>query len=335
MIKKVSKILAVLLAVTLLFSVALFGCGQSNEQGKESDKSTNETKDTKEEVKKSRILFVSPMIGHPVWLGAKEGMDAAAEEFGFEGVWMGADDHSVEKTVESLEMAIAEKPDGIVTCPFSPSAFAKTLEKAKNSGIPVSVVAVDAQNKEHRVAFIGTDSKECGRKQAQALYEKVGDPFKVGVIMSNLDSQNQVIQVEALKEFIKDKPDAEIVDIQEDRGDQVKAMEVFSAMIQAHPEMNALFGTEGGGAPGFAKVLEEQNLQDKITVIAMDDTEQNLQVVREGKIYGIMAQNFFKMGYLGAKYAWEASQGKEVPSETDSGVTLVTKDNVDTYKENR
>jgi len=123
--------------------------------------------------------------------------------------------------------------------------------------------------------------------------------------------------------------------MQEDRGDQVKAMEVFTAMIKAHPEMNALFGTEVGGAPGFAKVLEELKVQDKITVISMDDTEQNLAVVKEGKIYGIMAQNFFKMGYLGAKYAWEAAQDKEVPAETDSGVTLVTKDNVDTYKNDR
>ena len=144
-----------------------------------------------------------------------------------------------------------------------------------------------------------------------------------------------VIQVEALKEFLKTIPGSEIVDMQEDRGDQVKAMEVFTAMIKAHPEMNALFGTEGGGAPGFAKVLEELKVQDKITVISMDDTEQNLAVVKEGKIYGIMAQNFFKMGYLGAQYAADAAKGKEVPSDVDSGVTLVTKENVDTYKENR
>lgn len=282
-----------------------------------------------------RVLFVSPMVGHPVWLGAKEGMDAAAEEFGFEGVWMGADDHSVEKTVEALENAIAELPDGIVTCPFAPQAFTTTLNKAKEAGIPVTVVAVDTEFEDQRVSFIGTNSWEAGTKQAEALHKAVGDNMKIGVIMSNLDSQNQVIQVDALKAYIEDIPGAEIVDMQENRGDMMKAMEVFSAMIDAYPEMNALFGTEGGGAPGFAKVLEERGLGDAITVISMDDTEQNLAVVEEGKIYGIMAQNFFKMGYLGAQYAWKAAQGIDVPEEVDSGVTLVTQENVDTYKDER
>ena len=301
--------------------------------GGEQEAGNGETQTKKE--KELEILFVSPMVGHPVWLGAKEGMDAAAEEFGFTGVWTGADDHSVEKTVEALENAVAQLPDGIVTCPFAPQAFTTTLNKAKEAGIPVTVTAVDTEFPDQRASFIGTNSWEAGTTQAEALHKAVGDNMKIGVIMSNLDSQNQVIQVDALKAYIEDIPGAEIVDMQENRGDMIKAMEVFSAMIDAYPEMNALFGTEGGGAPGFAQVLEERGLADAITVISMDDTEQNLAVVREGKIYGIMAQNFFKMGYLGAKYAWQAAQGIDVPEEVDSGVTLVTQENVDTYKDER
>lgn len=336
MLKTMLRTLAIVVCFVFLISVGFVGCGAGKSTDQGSQSLTSETKETtKVEAKKLRILFVSPMVGHPVWLGAKEGMDAAAAEFGIDAIWTGADDHSVDKTVEALERAIAEKPDGIVCCPFSPSAFTKTLEKAKEAGIPVSCVAVDAENKDIRNAFIGTNNTQWGKIHAEALYKKVGDPFKVGVIMSNLDAANQIEGVNQLKELVKNTPGAEIVDIQADAGDQVKAMELFTAMIKAHPDMNALFGAEGGGAPGFAKVLEEMNLKNKITVISMDDTEQNLAVVREGKIYGVMAQNFFKMGYLGTKYAWEAAQGKEVPSETDSGVTLVTKENIDTYKNDR
>lgn len=285
-----------------------------------------------EPAKKLRILFVSPMIGHPVWLGAKEGLDAASAEFGFEGVWMGADDHSVEKTVEAFEQAVAEKPDGIVCCPFAPAAFEVVMQKAKDAGIPVSTVAVDAIKPELRTAFIGTDSKAAGLKMAETLHAIVGDDMKVGIMMSNLDAANQLIQIEAFKEYIKQFPNAEILTIQEDAGDMNKCMEVFSTMIDTYPEMNCIMGNEGGGAPGYAKILTERGLTDKITVLTMDDTEQNLAVVKSGEIYGLMAQDFFKMGYLGAQYAFDAAQGKEVPAMTDSGVTLITKENVDTYK---
>lgn len=317
------KAIALVICTISIFSIMAAGCGQSSLKAEIA-------KD-----KRLRINFVSPMVGHPVWLGAKEGMDAAAKEFGFSGVWMGADDHSLEKTLEALEQAVAERPDGIVCYPFSPSAFKNVLIKAKAANIPVTVVAADAENKGLRTAFVGTNCVEWGKKHTEALYKKAGDPFKVGVIMSNLDAENQVIAVNQLKEFVKNTPGAQIVDIQEDQGNQAKAIETFRNMVKAHPDMNALFGTEGSGAPGFAKVLEELKLLDKVAVISMDDTEQNLSVVREGKIYGIMAQNFYKMGYLGSKYAWEAALGRQVPAETDSGVTLVTRENVSTYKQNR
>ncbi len=321
--KKSASLILLLLLLVITVLLPLTGC------------STAKNKETARNAKKLRIDFVAPMVGHPVWLAAKDGMDAAAEEFGFSGVWMGADDHSLAKTVEALEQAIAEKPDAIVSYPFVPASFSKTLQKAKDAGIPVVFVTADMEDKTLRRAFIGTNCEEWGRKHAEALYKKAGDPFNVGVIMSNLDAENQVIAVNQLKKFVSGIPGARIVDIQEDMGNSAKASEVLAAMLKAHPEMNALFGTEGGGAVGFAKVLDEMHLTDKVTVISMDDTEPNLSMVREGKIYGIMAQNFYKMGYLGAKYAWEAAQGKEVPSETDSGVTLVTKENLDTYKENR
>jgi ABC-type sugar transport system substrate-binding protein len=308
-------------AIILIMVILMFGCSNSKEVSTDASKT-----------KKLKIMFVSPMTGHPVWLGAKEGLDAAAKEFAFDGIWAGADDHSVEKTVEAMEQAVAEKPDAIVMCPFAPSAFTKVLEKAKAANIPVVVVAVDTELEDLRKAYIGTNSQEAGRQMIEALQKKVGDNLKIGVIMSNFDAENQVIMVNSMKEYIKNVPGATIVDTQENRGDQVKAIEVLTAMIKAHPEMNAVFGVEGGGPPGYAKVLEELNLTDKITVIGMDDVEQNLAVVREGKIYGIMAQDFYKMGYLGAKYAMEAAQGKETPSITDSGVTLVTKENIDSYK---
>lgn len=322
--RKVSRILIICtLLSAIVFLLAVTGCG------------LNKKEETAGNVKKLRISFVSPMVGHPVWLRAKEGMEAAAKEFGFVGVWMGAEDHSLEKTLEALEQAVAEKPDGIVCYPFSPSVFSKVLEKAKAAKIPITTVVADAENVSQRTAYVGTNCEEWGKKHAQALFEKAGNPFRVGVIMSNLDAENQVIAVNQLQEYIKAIPDARVVDIQEDQGNQAKAIEVFKEMIDAHPDMNALFGTEGSGAPGYAKVLEEKKLQDKIVVISMDDTEQNLAVVKEGKIYGIMAQDFYKIGYLGSKYAWEAAMGKQVPSETDSGVTLVTKENVDFYKQDR
>ncbi len=289
-------------------------------------------KRTADKVNKKVIKFVAPLIDSAVWLKAKEGFDAASKEYGFYGVWAGADDHSANKMLSELEAAIDEKVDGIVLCPFSPPAFTSALERAEAAGIPVIALAVDTEEKRQRAAFIGTDSEECGRLQAEALYEKVGDNMRIGVMMTNLDSMNQVIQVNVLKKFISRLNNSKILSIEEERGDYFTAMEVLNRMMDSNPDINCIFCTEGPGLPGIANLIAKRGLQDRLTVIGMDTTAPNLDAIREGTIYGVMSQDFYSMGFLGGKYAFMKTRGETIPEITYTKTELVTKQNLDKYQ---
>ncbi|MEA5013006.1 MAG: substrate-binding domain-containing protein [Candidatus Limiplasma sp.] len=283
---------------------------------------------------KPTIMYVAPKVNDPVWLVAKAGFDAAAEEFGFEGIWTGADDHTVEKTVESLESIIVQQPDAIITCPFAPSAFTNALQKAKDAGIVVTCAAVDAEREDLRNAFVGTDVEAAGIEHIQRIIALLpeGAQVKLGVIMSNIDSENQVRQVNAAEKYMQENNiDYEILDRQADNADPIEAVDKVTAMLRANPEMNAIMSVEGGGTPGVGKAIEEMGLQGKVVAICMDGTEPNLEQVKTGRISGVMAQNVFRWGYDTAKYAVMALKGEEVPSVTDSGVVFVGAENVDTY----
>jgi ribose transport system substrate-binding protein len=197
----------------------------------------------------------------------------------------------------------------------------------------VACVCCDAEDPTQRISFIGTDKTACGLAEAKALHEKVGDEMKIGVFMGSLDAQDQILQVEGLKQYIAENnlTEAEIIDTQAS-ADAVKTIEVLTAMLTAHPEINCIFGTEGAGPASYGTVLKEMGLTEKVVAIGMDDVETNLAPVREGTIYGVMAQDFYKMGNLAAKYIVDYLNGEEVPDIVDSGVTLVTLENIDTYK---
>ncbi len=323
--KGITRLFLFAICISMVLFMGLSGCSKEKSSAV-SQKAADE--------KPVRIIFVTPMTAHPVWLGAKYGMDAAIEEFGFDGRWIGADDHGLEKTLEALETAIAERPDGIIVDPFAPSAFTEALKRAKEAGIVVTCVCCDAEDPSQRISFIGTDKIACGMAEAAALHEKVGEELKIGVIMSNLDAQDQILQVEGLKKYLAEKnlDKAEIVDVQDNDADAVKTIEVLTAMLTANPQINAIFGTEGAGPASYGIVLKEMGLTEKVMAIGMDDVETNLAPVKEGTIYGVMAQDFYKMGYLGAKNIIEHLNGNSVPDIVDSGVTLVTKENIDTYK---
>ncbi len=189
----------------------------------------------------------------------------------------------------------------------------------------------DAEKKDHRVAFVGTDSKKAGYDQAQEIYKKIKTPLKLGIIMSALDTQDELNQVEGVKEFLKTVPGSEILTMVKDDGDQIKAADALTELIKSYPQMNSVISTEGAGAPAFGKVLQEMDMIDKITLIAMDDIDQNLQTVRDGLIYGIMAQDFDSMGYLNGKYIAAAIRGETFTEITLSPAKFVSKDNIDTY----
>ncbi|MDR2478130.1 MAG: substrate-binding domain-containing protein [Treponema sp.] len=284
--------------------------------------------------KKYTIMYISPMVAHPVWLIAKAGFDAAAAEFGFNGIWTGADDHSVEKTVEAMENAIVQRPDAMVICPFAPAAFTNALKKAREAGIVVTVSAVDAASEDLRAAFVGTDDVASGTEQVKQIINKLpkGQEVRIGIIMSNLDSENQVRQVNAAEQYMKSNGvPYKILDKQADFADANRCVEIVTNMVRAHPDMNAIMALEGGAAPAIGKAFEELGVGNKIVAVAMDGTDLNLETVRAGKITGVMAQNQFRWGYDTGKYAYLALKGEKVPSFTDSGVKFIDKSNVDTF----
>jgi ribose transport system substrate-binding protein len=278
---------------------------------------------------KKRIVFVSPQVSYPVWLQAKAGFDAAAEEFGFYASWVGGRNSNIDDMLREIDIAIAENVDGIITCPLVPGEFSTKFKEITAVGIPLVSVAVDADLENLRTCYIGSDYIDMGYTLANALKNKIGDEMIIGIIMSNLDTNNQVIMTSSLRNYISLLPNSEIVAIDEDWADPIIGYAVLDKMLTEHPEINAIFSTEGGGVAGFSKVIRNRNLQEKVIIIGIDNIEPNLAAVRDGSIYGVISQDYYTMGYLAGKYAYEKSLGLDVPSFTYTDSYLITKETVD------
>ncbi len=275
-----------------------------------------------------RVVFVSPQKELPVWLQAKAGFLDSAQDYGFQAEWLGSEDCDLDEMTRQISIAIAENVDAIVTCPLTPSVFDEVFSQAKEKGIPVIAVAVDASHPELRSAFISPDYQKIGHDQAVALHEAVGGEMKIGVIMSTFDSQNQIIQLEELKRYIQDLEGSEIVAYGQDFANPMTGMSVFSEMLEEHPEINAVFVTSGDAVSNYGKILAEKGLQDSIVLIGMDAVEENARAILEGEIYGVMDQDYYQMGYSSGEYAYKILNGETVPQTTFCDSMLVTAQNV-------
>ena len=290
------------------------------------------------------ITFVTPLIAHPVWDVARAGFEDAGEAMGFSAQYVGPQGIDPAEMVNQIEIAIAQKVDGIIAMPIAPTAMRPAFKKAAEAGIPVVfIAAIDPEAPS--LASVGTDEDSIGRMGSEAIIEyfagKGNPPLRAVVMQSTMDASFAIKSRDAYIKYMEENyPDFEMVINEACNSDMMIAMQKYESVFKAYPEINLVIGVCGEAGPAAAKVLKEQKLLDKITVVAIDDVEETLDLIRDGSIWGTVAQNFYKMAYLSSEILVDYIRDGKEPEGSgrvdnygfDSGAMFVTMDNIDTDK---
>ena len=67
----------------------------------------------------------------------------------------------------------------------------------------------------------------------------------------------------------------------------------------------------------------------EVTFVGFDASDALVEGLRQGDIDGLVVQNPFRMGYLGVQTLVQHLRGEEVPRRIDTGVTFITRDNLE------
>jgi ABC-type sugar transport system substrate-binding protein len=278
-----------------------------------------------------KIVWVNPLAGHPVYVMQTEAFLVAAEDYGFDPVCVGPSQIDAEQSVQEIENAIAQRVDGIVTVPYSWSSFGPVLKKAQEAGVPVVCTGADTPE-DWRIGYVGTDTVAYGKQAAQYLIARKKGKARICIMHSRLDVQNQVETRKAFEETIRPYPEMIVTIVDADKADMSIAVEKFQNIFRAYPEIDTVLDLEATGAAAAAQVAGEMGITDRITILTIDDVDQTIDEIRKGRIWGTMAQNFYRMGYESAAAIMDHLAGRSIPSRVDSGTLLITRDNVKTYK---
>lgn len=119
------------------------------------------------------------------------------------------------------------------------------------------------------------------------------------------------------------------------QSDYQKAMSVMEDLLTAYPDLSAVFAANEPSVLGAAQAIKQAVTSGQIVLVGFDGSERQLQGVREGAIAGLIVQNPYQMGYPGVVNAVRALEGAAVPERIDSGITVVTDENVETFMAGR
>ena len=75
--------------------------------------------------------------------------------------------------------------------------------------------------------------------------------------------------------------------------------------------------------------LQDIGKAGKVMFVGFDTSQTFVDAMRAKQLQGIVVQNPFNMGYLGVRTMVEQLQGKQVEKRIDTGVTMITPENLD------
>mgnify|MGYP000165088158 CR=1 FL=1 len=278
-------------------------------------------------------IALVPKLVHPFFEDVRQGAAQKAEELGVEFQWVAPQTADPAIQVQMIEDLIAKQVHAISISPNEPKSVEPVIAEGMSKGILMMTFDADSPESK-RVMYIGTDNKAAGKTQGETLAKLLGGTGKIGIITGGLGALNLNQRIEGLKEGIG--PNIEVVDTQATDDDLQKGLSVSEAMLRAHPDLNGIACVSATGGPTLAQVLKSPEFQDrigKLKIVAFDDLEETKRAIEEGIIQATMVQRPVQMGVLTVQWAHDILTGKAKPpfENIDTGVTVVTKDNLNSY----
>jgi ribose transport system substrate-binding protein len=239
----------------------------------------------------------------------------------------------IDKQVAILEDVIASGPDAIVIASTSSDATVPALERAYDEGI--AIITIDNKVNTDKVhSFLATDNLAGGALAADKMVEfmkAAGIEPKGTVAVISAMAGIQVLDdrdngfIGRMKELA---PEISVMAPRYVDNDIIKAMGVSEDLLTANDDLIGIFADNNHTGDGAARVVSEQNLQDKLIVVAFDSDPEEIKGLETGAIKALILQDPYGMGYKGCASAVKVLDGEEVPAYLNTGVVAVTKDNM-------
>jgi len=294
--------------------------------------------------KSTDVYVMNVMVsGVEYWFPVYEMMKQLGRELGVKTRYSGTPEYDVNKQLASFEQELARKPAGILLHPMNPDPFIEPINRAVAMGIPVVTFAADSPNSK-RSSFITSDNDREGQQAADAIAASMGGKGEFAVL-ENPGQDNHDRRIAAFVNRMKTKhPGMKQVGRAASNQDPNKAYQAVLSMVQANPNLGALFMPEANSALGAAQAKVES--KKNIKVMCCDVNAKILDMIKSGDVFGAINPNQGMQGYMGMMMLFLAKNPQLIDPMNDAkrngtnpmsvpfldnGLSVVSKANADDF----
>lgn len=228
-----------------------------------------------------------------------------------------------------LEQVAATKPDGIAVDPLDASGNKQVLDEIRKRGIKL-IVFDSPSPPGSGIPSVGNNFTEQASIAAELVAKLIGYKGEVAVMQGFPTAPNHKERYEAHLAVLKKYPNIKIVDGGIDNDDINTAQQQAAAVLASHPNLAGYLNCDATGA-GIAAAIREAGKVGKVKVVAMDSLPDIVQGLKDGIFDGLSATIPRAQGAFTVLMLWQAAIGGRVPQTIDTGIDVITKENLDAW----
>lgn len=231
--------------------------------------------------------------------------------------------------IEVVENFSARGVSGIVLAPLDNQALVAPAEAAIAAGIPVVVIDSGLESK-RTASYVATDNFAGGRRGGERLAQVLGGKGKVLLLRYQEGSASTMQREAGFLKALEAFPEIQVVSKDQYAGPtRDSAFTAAQNLLNRHgADIQGVFTPNESSTAGMILALQQAGLTGTVKHVGFDASQPLVEALKAGAVQGLVVQDPFRMGYLGVKTCVDVIQGRKVEAVVDTGVQLVTPENL-------
>jgi ribose transport system substrate-binding protein len=233
------------------------------------------------------------------------------------------------KQISDIRDMIAQNVDAIIVAPLLEEGMDPALNAAKQAKVPVFLIDRETAGKpcEDYITFMGSNFLEQGERAAKIMAGLTNEKAKVAVLEGTPGASVTIDRTQGFEKALKKYPNMDIVASQTGEFLRTKGQTVMEQLIQANPDIDAVYAENDEMALGAIQALKDAGKDPgkDVKVVSIDGTRQAVQAIITGDINAVIETNP-RFGPLAFDTIDKYLAGKPIPQK------IIVQDDVYTKK---
>jgi ribose transport system substrate-binding protein len=285
---------------------------------------------------KPTFAIVPKSISVAFYADVEKGCKEEGDKLGVNVIYTGPDTPDPAKQVQILQDLVSRGVDGFAVAPMDAESVIGVIDAALKKGIKVITFDSDSP-KSKRIAFVGTNNYQGGVEAGKA-YAAIQADGKFAVITGGLAAANHNERGAGFRGALK-AAGGKYTEISGSpfpcNDDAAKSIQIIQDVLTRYPDINGFFFSGGwplfGAAEAYVRAVDVNHRIENLAVVSFDSLPEELALLKKQYVDALIGQRPYAMGVKSVDVLNDLVQGKTVPAVIDTGVDVITQDNVDQF----